>query len=373
MNILKFLLGGLFSNTVISNESKKQKFYVAIIVFILSIVVSIVPTFTSIINVNGGDIVTKSESLQFDYSLQRLSNEYLTNKKDEEAKLKFHIQDGKLVVEKAIADLENKKEVVLKNDESLAYFEIGQLNDQKEMQTITLLVSYVEYNAEKDGEVYKTQSEKLEDAFAHLATASDYVIKNEENEPTNKSHMYSAMIFCQEYFAIRLYGANATTEFTRNGNEVTLSKSATTSGQLTGVYSSVSIYNSNLNDFYSDSQERILLNWKEFFTESYKDIKTESLLFNVSAYAILNTSVILVMALVLMIMSRFKSSACGKLSFVASFKYMTFASLCPAILSLVLGLFMPALQMVSFVTFAGIRSIFLSTRLTRGELNQSKK
>lgn len=361
MNILKFLAKGLFSNTVIINESKEKKWWLTFLILILSILLSILPTFTSIINYSGSDILNNS-SLQLDYSLQRLSHEYLSNSDD--AKLVFEIVDGKLNVKKSIDDLENKKEIVLKSKETISYLEI------KRDDEITLLVSYVKYDEENEKDTYEKLSDKSEDVFNRLAGNALYNVKDSEN----KSHMYSTLLFFEESFSIRLYDNSATTEYSFNeNNEISLSKSASVSASMSGLYETVSTQNKNLNLFDNTNPEKIKAKWKSFFDESYSAIKNQSILINCSVYSSLNVFIVLFMSLMLFIMTRFKTSLCGKQSFGTCLKFVSFAALCPALLSLLTGYILPAFQSISFLTFIGLRSIFLSTRLTKGEIQNNNQ
>ncbi len=364
MQTLKFLAKGLFSNSVIINDSKKQKWWLAIIVMILSIILSIIPTFTSITNFNGGDIITKNSALQIDYSLQRFSSEYLNGN---DAKLVFNIRDKKLVMVegKSIDDLQEKKTVTLKDGTNLSYLEIGRtIEDKKE---ITLLVSYVKYDAEKEKATYANLSEKSEDVFNRLAI--NYDIKDEKGESTSTSKTYSSLIFFEESVTIRLYDSKTVEyEFDENKN-VSLKKIKAFA--VTGLYSAVSQNNANLNLFYNEDPDIITSKWEEFFTESYNPIKTQSLLMQTSVYSGINLIIILIMSLTLFIMTRFKSSVCGKQSYGTCLKLISFSALCPSILCLMAGFMLPSLQSFAFLTFVGLRSIFLSTRLTRGEIAQA--
>ncbi len=359
MQTLKFLAKGLFSNSVIINDAKKQKWWLAIIVMILSVILSIVPAFTSIMNFNGGDIITGNTAIQVDYSLQRFSSEYLNGN---DAKLVFKIQDKKLVMVegKSIDDLQEKKTVTLKDGTNLSYLEIGRTVEGK--KEITLLVSYVKYDAEKEKATYANLNEKSEDVFNRLAI--NYDIKNEKGEKISK--VYSSLVFFEESVTIKLYGTSSVQYSIDENKDVSLKK--VKASAVTGLYGSVSQNNANLNLFYNEDPDIITSKWEDFFTEAYSPIKTQSLLMQTSVYSGLNLIVILLMSLTLFIMTRFKSSACGKQSYGTCLRLISFSALCPGLLCLLVGFMLPSLQSIAFLTFVGLRSIFLSTRLTRGEI-----
>ena len=375
MNILKFLGRGLFSNKVIIDESKKQKLWLAFLILILSIVISIIPTFSNIVNVSGGDIV-KNTSTQFDYSLQRLTTEYFNGN---DAKLSFHIEKekdengnekSKLIIDegKSIDDLQEKKEITLLDGSTLSYFEIAQENESG--REITLLVSYVKYDKNSDT-TYQSLTEKATDVYNRLAGNSLYDIKNGSGELVGTSRVYSTFLFFDESFSVRLYAPGSTTRYFMSENTVTLTNTSNATAQLSGLYSTISTNNSNLNLFYNTNPDLIISKWKAFFDESYSAIKTQTLLVNCSVYSGLNLMIVLLMSLTLFIMTRFKSSACGKQSFGYCLKLVSFAALCPSLLSLLIGFMIPSFQSISFLTFVGLRSIFLSSRLTRGDLQEA--
>lgn len=368
MNILKFIGRGLFSNKVIIDESKNKKIYLTFLILVLSILISIVPIFTQIINSSGGSII-ESNSLQFDYSLERLTKEYFTG---DDTKLDFKINDeGILEIAdgKAISDLENKKSVTLDDESTLYYLEI------KQEEEITLLVSYVTYNKETEAANYKNISAKASDVANHLAAAYDTGAELDSSNYAT-STMYSTFILFEDQFVVSLYKNGSTTKYkTGDDGKLTVSSTSSASSTLSGIYKSIgSAKYKNFNQFYDSSSNPsvIIERWKGFFTEAYKDIKTQTLLINTSIYAGLNLVIILLMSLTIFIMCRFKSSACGKQPYGYCFKMVTFASISPALITLILGFMISSLQSICFLMCVGLRSIFLSTRLTRGEIEEAK-
>lgn len=354
-NILKFLGGGLFSNEVIIKKSKEQKIWFAIIIMIISLFVSITPVFSSILGTNGSDVINNS-ALQLDYSLQRFSHLYL---KESNAPLKMQIVDGKLEMpaENSFATLEDKKVATLKNNEEISFIEIG---DQTK---VTLLVTYVNYNQEAEKDVYPTLSDKATDVFNHLVAFEDYKLKDVENT----YEVHSMLMFFNESYSLRLYANNSTSVASIDGNNVTLEKTSNAASSLSGLYCYLNDSNKDLNAYDNSNPDAITTKWAAFFNETYAPLKQQSLLLNTSVYAGLNFIVIILLAFTIFVMTRFKSSSCGKQKFGYCFKMVVFASLCPSILCLLVGFMMPSFQSISFLMFAGLRAIFLSTRLTRPE------
>ena len=77
MTPIQFIFSSLFNNGVIIDESKKQPWWLAIVLAIVSCIVAIIPSFTTTMGQNGADFFTASENYYYDYSLQTFTNVYL--------------------------------------------------------------------------------------------------------------------------------------------------------------------------------------------------------------------------------------------------------------------------------------------------------
>ena len=82
--------------------------------------------------------------------------------------------------------------------------------------------------------------------------------------------------------------------------------------------------------------------------------------------------VLVIMAFTTFLMSRFKNALCEKLKFTEALQYVIYLALCPGLLSFLVYYMIPTLQAVSFFTFLALRSIFFTTKFTRGEFSAKK-
>lgn len=360
MNTLKFLLRGLFSNEVIIKEGRKQKWWLTVLVLLLSILISLIPAFVSILNTNGSAVITNSMTQNVDYSLERFSFEYLNG---DEAKIVLKIEDGKMKMEegKTFSDIGTAKKITIKGDEEISYIEIG-----RENQT-TMLISYIDFSVQKNP-VYNNINEKMVDVRNALAVSYP-TAEPKDSEGFQVSKMYTTLLFTEDFFYFHVYPNDATTKFlVQPDGTLSLKETASASG-MTGVYSDVETRNRNLTTFFNSSMpSQTMERWKTFFDQAYQPTKMSNLMLNSIIYASLNVLVVLIMALTVVIMSRFKSAQCGKVGFGGALKLITFATLCPSLLAMLLAFIVPTMQSIGFLMFVGFRCIFLSTRLTRGEM-----
>lgn len=363
MKTLKFLLKSLFSNGTIIKEGRKQKWWLTFLILVLSIAISLIPTLVTILNTNGSAIINNGQTQNIDYALERLSFEYLNGN---EAKVVLKIVDNKMVMEenKTFSDVEEHKELTIKGNEKVAYVEIGRDNEP------ILLVTYVKFSIQENA-AYNNIGEKVSDVKNQLYISHKTADK-EDDEGYSTSRLINTLIFAEDGFYFFAYENNSTTKYKLNADGTLSFKNTAQENGLVGTYGNIASKNANLTTFAnSTSPTQTVERWKSFFDQAYKPQKTATLITSLLIYASLNVVIVLVMSLTIVIMSRFKSAQCGKIGFGGALKLVSFATLCPSILGMLLGFIIPKLQAISFLMFVGFRCIFLSTRLTRGEATEA--
>ena len=359
MKTLKFLLKSLFSNGVIIKEGRKQKWWLTFVILLLSIVISLIPMMVSTLTANGRAMITNYQDRNVDYALERLSYEYLNG---DNAKVVLKIVDGKMVMEegKTFSDVEEHKTVKIEGDEEVSYIEVGRDGDP------ILLAAYVDYSIQNNPS-YNKVGDKVSDVLNQLAVA--YKTADEkDDEGYYKSRLINTLIFASESFYFTTYDNTATVKYLVGSDGKLNFKDKGESSSYTGTYGSIESRNSNLTTFFNaSSSNQTVERWKTFFDQSYEPQKMTNFLMYLLIYSSLNVLVLLVMSLTIVIMSRFKSAQCGKIGFGGALKLVIFATLCPSIISMLVGFIFSQIQSISFLMVVGFRCIFLSTRLTRGE------
>lgn len=334
MDTVKFIFSSLFKNDTVINESKKRPWWLAIIIVMISCIVALIPSITTVLNYNGSDIITRTDNHNLDYSLKTFTYEYLRKDSANPDKLEMYIdQNG----------------VLQANSEKVYEIKFG--------EDISLLVSYV-----KD-------ADKLTQRIDTLKTS--YPVATSEGQ---KSAIYNMLLLTQSNLYLYVYAKDASCTYTQTNNMRTVETSDDPIAIVTGSFEKISDSLTNFNNYYdstlpsSEAYDKAYEKWINFFDESYKTVKESAALTSAGVYLLLDLGIIIIMSLTVFFLSRTKSSV-RKFGFFESLKMILFASLSPALLSLILGFLIPSMQTMSFVLFFGLRITWLGMKATSPEEN----
>ena len=333
MGPIKFIFSSLFSNDTIINESKKKPWWLAIIMIIVSCVVALIPSITSVLNYNGSDIITRTDNYNLDYSLKTFTYEYLRKDGSTAPKLEMSINDG-------ILTASSEETIEIKYEDE-----------------ITLLVSYV-----KD-------ADKLTQRIDTLKTS--YPVAAAEGQ---KSALYNMLLLTQENIYLYVYAKDASCTYTQTNNMRTVQTSDSPVTVVTGTFEKISASLTNFNNYFdttlpeSEAYKQALEKWTNLFDEAYKTVKQSAALTSAGVYLLLDLGIVVIMSLTVFFLSRTKSSI-RKFGYFESLKMILFASLSPALLSLILGFLIPSMQTMGFVLFFGLRITWLGMKATSPQEN----
>lgn len=330
MKSLKFIFSSLLSNQKITDESNEQPWWLAIVIALLSIVIAIIPTTVQVMTVQGSDIITRVENYSLDYSLTQFSIQYL----NPESPAKATISDGKMT----FTNFTDGAEI-------------------KHGDDVTLVVRYTQNSADL---TTVTQSIK-----------TSYPVKQEGETETDKlvSKIPSMLIFTEDSLYLYVYDASATATYTEKDGTKTIVSETNYVGVTSGTYEGITGDLANLNSYYNPSLEpskaasECLNNWTTFFDKAYETPRNSLALSYTGMFAGLDAIIMLVLSLTIFLLSKTKSSI-RRFKYLESLKMIFFASLSPAILSLLLGFLIPSLQSISFVLFIGLRCTWLAMKAT---------
>ena len=337
MKPIKFIFSSLFSNKTIIDESKKQPWWLAIVLVILSCIIAVVPIFTSVMKSNGSDIIATAQNYSLDYSLQKFSQDYLNG-----SSCTIKVENGKLTAE------------------NFDFAEV-KYNDQ-----ITLLVKYVPFEA--DSVIYKdTFVEEAKSILTSLQTSDKYVIPAEgETTSTDiKGHVYSTLLLGSEGVYLYVYNSTATVTYNQ---EKTIISAPTPVASIYGTYENIKGDLANISNYYVgtstvEKNENALASWKEFFDVAYASPRNQTAWSTTGMYLAINGVILLVSSLMIFLLSKSKTSI-QKYKFLESLKMICFCALCPALLSLLVGLIMPSFISMGFMMFIVLRVTWLSMKAT---------
>lgn len=345
MKPVKFIFATLFSNKNVIDESKKQPWWLAIVLMLLSCIISVIPSFVGAMSTNGSDALIATQNYGIDLSLKQFSLDYLG--KDD---YNFVIKDGKLTVENF-----QKAEV--------------RINDK-----IALLVHYIDFT-EADKIQYETIDAKMSVELSKIRTS--YPVEGEENT----SYLYSTLLLGKEKVYLSLYGKGAKCTYSSNANSdgsYTINSYLNTENNYTqfeGTYERITGDLANISGYAYGKTDGEKVNnafesWKQFFDLAYMTPRNNAAFITNGAMIGVSLLIILSSTLMIFLLSKMKSSV-RKYKFLESLKMVCFASFSPALISLLIGWLIPSFQSMAFVMCLVLRITWLGMKATGPQDNQT--
>lgn len=326
---LKFLGIGLFSNRKLIDESEEHSYLSAFIVLFISLIIALVPIFVSVMNTNGGGAISASNNAGLDNSLVVFSK-YLSDNKDN-ISLKID-ENGKVDVD-ASHFADGSKEYIVYVKQTKDGVDID-----KEVLAVRICSSS---NAADFQKMYAYGCHELNGQVS--ATPRSYLIITEDN------------LFLGTYL-------NTATN-TLSEDNTSVATLATANATITGFHKDAK--GTDFTTLYGESYTTAVTNWTELLNKEYLSVKYNTLWINLGILTGINAGIVLIVSLLIMILTRLKSSQGVKLNYVQAFKIVCFSSLSPAIIGMALGFFMTMFAQIGFVLCIGLRSTFLGMKASR--------
>jgi hypothetical protein len=346
MKTLKLIFQSLLNNAAVM-EARKEPWYVAIIIFLLSVVFATYPTFSQINARAGSDFLTR-ETYSMDQGLVDFS-ETLYN------------QDIQLVVRTTtLADQTTtylaNEDVLWRNvftqtltETNFPYYEYRGSTGQ-----VRLRVFYQADQSDESAVALINRLLNLETGHADIATflmlgrtAVYFYVYNPgaiaANTASGSGYIYS---FNGTYTSVPLN--------TNLGNFIALDSSGFLIDPVADFQANASAY-----------ETRIFTHWKQFFDQSFLEAKSVLLIAQSGLTLVVNTIMALMMSLVIFLMTRGKNNPNRTLKFAETMKIGSWSLLSPALLTIVAGSFFPEFAGTAFVLFVGLRLMWLSSRYLR--------
>lgn len=330
----KFLFKGLISNQEVIDTSNNYPKWAGIIAMIFSAIVAVIPAFTNIANTQGASIMTNTSNASLDTSLVLLSKYLGDNNVDIVIK-----EDGKLDVTKEINPTgEDKFEYLIKT------------------QDRTLLAARV-ITVVDDPATVENEEVKAIEAYRTMYASGQVKLDSEVNV-----RPVSNILFSQSYVYVTTY--LYTDSVVNTIEEGVIKTFAPTNSTYAGLTSCAP--NTSIKAFFNASNDKPIdicqTKWKTLFNDLYSSSKTQYLWTYSGVVVAINVSVALLVSLLIMILTRLKSSTGTKLNYLEAMNIIGFASICPAILSVLLGFLIPQLTQIGFILTLGLRSTFLGMK-----------
>lgn len=335
MNTFKLIFASLFKNDA-AIEGRKQSWLVALIIFLFSTLVAVIPLTVSTANTNGSSFFT-STLYSFDVGLQKFNQALDTNAVD-------------LTVEEN-ADLEHI--LVKTGNETLLYAGADTFYRYTNPVSEQTLIKVF----------FKTEA-SVTDTTAFVNTL--LALPNTEAAPGDIS---SFIVLGSHAIYAYLYNPAGVAAFTVTG-----------SGYATGFqgnFANVEV-GTNLRNFVKfdvnddafdvttiSGQAKFMTNWKLFFDNAYSQIK-QTLLWSSTGIMIgVNAIIGVFMILMIFILTRGKSNPNHTFTVLDSFKIGSWAMLSPALIALIGGFIFTSYASMIFIMTMGLRIMWMSMKNLR--------
>jgi len=357
MKTLKLIFASLFRNDA-AMEGRFQKWYLAAILFLVSIIVSAVPLFVSATNTNGADFMD-STLYSFDVGIQGFSEAIV----DEDVNLVIE-QDGEL---QKLTNTNSNWETVFP------------LFDQEG----GIDFHYYEYRNHADElklKVYYQGAAANEDAAVFLNAKLDATNSAE----TPNTDIGSFVFFGHYSMNVFLYNPAGVAAGTISGRDY--------AAAMQGDYLSFEV-GQNLKELatidqfgnpivrptplttgpeFAEYQAKILTNWEMFLDAAYSNIKISNVWFTTGTILAINSILGVFMGLLVFVMTRGKNNPNRSMTFLEAYKITGWLLLSPALISLIVGFIFPNYASMAFVLLVGLRMMWLSSKTLRPPMEPMK-
>ena len=346
-SLLKDSFGSLVSNDRAISAAKTSPIWLTIIIFLVAVLLPVIPITVYYGSQNGSSSISR-----YSYNLEKTIPDFA---------LTFLKEDKGLVVEED-KTLNIGQEYTTDPTPVYTY-----KNDSTGREELRVFVSPL---TSKDKDAVK----------AYLTTIADFKEKVRDADPNvkNDKDVYSkpsALIFFKDIFAMQLYQPDTETARGAISGNYKAFKAGDDIVKMLVTVKDINIEKpedaedikailSNNHDY----AKGVVKNFKTFLNKTYEEGKKRSTLFSTLIFSGIYLGLSLLMALIIWLLTRGKNNPFNYLTLLTTFKIESWASLCPAILGMILGLVIPvdmSLKMMMFIAPLGFRVMFLLTKQLR--------
>jgi hypothetical protein len=341
MKTLKLVFQSLFSNAPIM-EAKNQPWYIAMIIFVVSILLATFPTYTQINNREGSNFLSGNT-----YSIENALVLFSETLEEENVDLVVTNRDEAGVT---IAELDNQGTAwesvftqTLAAHPTFPFFQYT-VNNQVRLRVF--------YQNENSDEVTRVFANALLALPIGNPTIGSFLL-------LGKAAVYMYVYNPAALTANTATGEGFTTAFLGTYDEITV-------GTNLGNFVLTDVDGNTINTSDLVLYTRLVFNnWLNFFDQSFAFNKSQLLLIQTGLTLVVNAIMALLMSLVIFIMTRGKNNPNKHFKFSDTMKIGAWALLAPALLTLVAGALFPEFAGTAFVLFVGLRLMWLSSRYLR--------
>ena len=336
MKTLKLILASLFKNDAALN-GRNQKWWVAIVLFFVSVVLALVPSFTAVAATSGDDIFERTQ-YNFDVGLLKFTESLEDNGVD------LIATNGELAnpTDNWITTYPDKLTV---NSMDHHYFSYKDVSDKETFR--------VYYNG-------NISTDASRDLNTHLVGLVYDVAKPE-------TKIVSFMILGKTNFYAYIYNPNSAT----GGNTYTASYAGifldVDNGTNLRTFATKDLAGNTIDRVtdYTSYRAAISASWNKLFKDGYETVKQELMWGTTGVYAAIYATITLFMALIIFVLTRGKSNPYNFFRLGDSFKVAFWVALSPALITLIIGFIFPAYASMSYIMLVGLRVMWMSMKTFR--------
>ncbi len=348
----KYFLKSLFSNDICV-DARTKKWYWAILIAVVSLVVATIPTMVNYFKVKGGSFL---DSTTYNYDSQVYAfTQYMDN-----YDIKLKVENGTLVDEGNTCTV---------NDDNTIYKHVVSMD--------------VAYKNSITGEVVET-TDKYVDFAVYFYPDALYTKKKSDTAHSKLSDLITEV----------LNGKNPKAGDEEIGEKYTinalfLGKESFTAVKYTGISSSGTVSRSSitykyqganqngdttfyLKDLLGADKAATVSNWKVYLNNAYTPIKLATGWASTGITFGIYTALTILLGFVVWIMTRGKNNPFRIYTFWECQKIAYWAALTPAIIGMLIGFFMSSMMMLGFILCYGVRIMWMSMRSLRPYQDEQK-
>ena len=322
------ILKSLVKNASVIDGARHKKWFIAIIMAFISLVLSLIPTFVTTINTSGQQFI-KGTTYGLDTALVAFANS--TQATEFEIKL----------------DDKNKKYLDVPANTELLYTH-SHIEDVYDDTTKQMLeepvIDFVVYSL-------NTDSSKTFNQFRNNVVKGKVNPLNVEEEAIPALTFKSTMIISKTQLYVVIFAK--------------LKSVSSFKGDFTSF--KVGYKLSDIADVEAGEQEfnNTFKNWCSFFNKAYETTKKNTVITNTLVLLGVNAVIMIFMGLIMFILCRGKTNPFRIYTFWDTQKMAYWASISPAVLSVAIGFMLPQFASMAFVFLFGIRCMFMSMKYLR--------
>ena len=342
MKTLKLIFQSIFSNEPIM-QARNQPWYIAIILFVVSILLATYPTYTQILNRDGSTFLSgntfsiENALVSFTEALEEEGVDLVVVSETIDGETKYYLDNQGVNWDDAFTE-------TLPSEEAFPYFEYTVNN-----------VSRLRVFLQADDQTNEGVAEFVSRLLAL---------------PTGDDQIGSFMLLTRSAVYMYVYNPAALAEGSVNGEGFATA--------FTGTYDEVPL-GTNLANFVqvdldgnvidpndvSEYVNLVFANWLNFFDQSFAYSKSVLLLAQSGLTLVVNAVMALMMSIVIFIMTRGKLNPNNHFKFGETMKMGAWSLFSPALLTIVAGALFPEFAGTAFVLFVGLRLMWLSSKYLR--------